>query len=134
MKFSVDGVEYELDEAKLTFGEARKVERVTGTPFAKLRHLKKTGDVGVEYVQAMVWIAMRRKKSDLEFSDLDDMAIGDVEFDNAKPAEEVAPSTDPTQAAAPAAPAGSPTSRRKGRATSGTSRTSSTSGPGSSTS
>ena len=78
LKFSVDGVKHEFDATKLTFGEARAIEKVCGYPFGDFGSHLRDGEMTT--MQAMVWVAMKRQQPDLEFSDLDDVSIGDVEI------------------------------------------------------
>lgn len=77
MKFVANGVKYELDDSKLTFAEARAVEKVTGK---SMGDIGRTGFDSAEILQAMIWVAMKREDPTLKHSDLDDMAIGDIEM------------------------------------------------------
>lgn len=77
MKFTVDGAEHEFDEERLTFGEARAIEKVTGYPFGGLDQHE--GEMVV--VQAMIWVALKRDEPTLKFSDLDDRSMGDFAFE-----------------------------------------------------
>lgn len=78
ISFTVDSVDYEFDEAKVTFGEARAIEKVTGHTFGKLDNAREAGEIAV--TQAFIWVAMKRKDPTLTFSGLDDLAIGDIVF------------------------------------------------------
>lgn len=95
MKFTIDGTTYEMAQSKITFAEARAVERVTGHTFQAINtdpDLRNSTDV----VQAMIWISMKRANPTLTFSDLDDIEIDGIEWD----AEDDAAATpDPTQEA-----------------------------------
>lgn len=75
MKFIVNGVKYELDQEKVTFGEARAIQKAVGKTMGELRETP--GDITGD--QALIWIAMRREDPTLKFSDLDDMPLGDIE-------------------------------------------------------
>lgn len=88
MRFSVDGTKYEFDEDRLTFGEARAIEKVTGMLFREASEALSRGDVTT--LQAYIWVAMKRQEPTLTFSGIDDLAIGAIEFH-----EEDEPVTDP---------------------------------------
>ena len=71
-RFEVDGTEYELVESP-TFGEARAIEKITGRSFAAM------GDKSaqtIDFLQALIWISMKRVNPDTKFEDLDDLDIG----------------------------------------------------------
>lgn len=98
MKFTLDGESYELDGARLTFGEGRAVEKVTGLP------IKAVGAAAVEgsllATQAFVWVAMKRRQPTLKFSDLDDVVLSDVQFqadEDDDGADDEAVDSDPTR-------------------------------------
>ncbi len=80
MIFTVDGVRHEFDSDKMTFAEGRALERVTGEPFGELGNAAAAGNLSV--IQAFVWVAMKRVEPTLQFSDLDDRAIGDIDFED----------------------------------------------------
>ena len=82
MKFKVKDEQYELDETSLTLGEARAIERVTGESFTKG---KKAGVAGV---QALIWVAMKRKNTRLTFAETDDIAFADLDFTDDEPADD----------------------------------------------
>jgi hypothetical protein len=91
MKFVVNGVKYEFDEDKVTFAEARAVEKVTGRTMAEVM---RSGVEDVTTMQAIIWVAMKRADPTLKFADLDDTPVGDVEFipeDEPAPAAELDP-------------------------------------------
>jgi hypothetical protein len=95
MKFTIEGVVYEMAQSKITFAEARAVERVTGHTFQAINttpDLRNSTDV----VQAMIWISMKRAEPTLTFSDLDDVEIDGIEWDDE--AEDDAPA-DPSETA-----------------------------------
>lgn len=78
MQFKVDGEVFDFDENRLTFAEARALEHRTGVPFSKVGESAQDG--GIDALQALIWIAMKRQQPTLMFSDLDDLAISDIEF------------------------------------------------------
>ena len=86
MKFKVDGVEHEFDEEKLTFGEGRALEKVTGYAFGEIGSHGDRGELTV--VQAFVWVALKRSEPTLAFSDLDDRNIADFDFGGAEDEDE----------------------------------------------
>lgn len=91
--FTVDGTEFEMIDAKMTFAEARAVEKVTGISFQQIttdEHARQSLDV----VQALIWVSMKRQQPDLKFSDLDDLAIDSIEWSADEEAEEEARPTE----------------------------------------
>jgi len=76
MRVTVDGVNHEMNLDKLTFGEGRSIEKVTGQSLKSLG-----GSPDLTMVQALVWVALKRTDTRLAFSDLDDRAIADFELD-----------------------------------------------------
>lgn len=89
-KFTVDDVEYEFVQSP-TFGEARAIEKVAGVAFAAMGDPSKQS---VDFMQALVWISMRRVDPDITFDDLDDIdmgVLGSIQEATAAPA-------DPTEA------------------------------------
>lgn len=106
MRFTIDGTTYEMAQAKITFAEARAIEKVTGHTFQAINtnpELRNSTDV----VQAMIWISMKRANPTLTFSDLDDVEIDGIEW-----AEDDAPEpsdpTEPASSSPDAAETGSP--------------------------
>lgn len=93
MKFEVNGTEYEFVQSP-TFGEARAIEKVTGQPFASFGDQKSPT---VDFMQALVWISMKRVDPEVTFDDLDDLDMGLL----ASLQEEAAPEV-PTEADAEA--------------------------------
>jgi hypothetical protein len=94
MKFTIDGTTYEMAQSKITFAEARAVEKVTGHTFQAINtdlNLRNSTDV----VQAMIWISMKRSNPTLTFSDLDDIEIDGIEWEDDS---EDAAEADPTEA------------------------------------
>lgn len=97
MKFSHgDGHQFEFDENRLTFAEARAVERVTGVTMAEAMDAASKGSALA--LQAYMWIAMKRADPPLKFSDLDDMSLGDFTFTTDEP-EQAESAPDPTPVA-----------------------------------
>lgn len=93
MKFTIDGTVYEMAQSKVTFAEARAVEKVTGHTFNEINTSKEVQG-STDVIQAMIWVSMKRSNPTLLFSDLDDVAIDEIEWE-ADP-EETEP--DPTEA------------------------------------
>lgn len=96
-QFKIEDETYEMVQDKLTFGEARAVEKVTGHTFAEIgvsKSLQSSNDV----IQAMVWISMKRVNPTLTFTDLDDMAIDSIEWISDEEINEVR-GEDPTRSA-----------------------------------
>lgn len=83
-----------LDESKLTFAEARAVEKVSGRSFSELADPAVSGSMGV--MQALLWVSMKRAEPTLKFADLDDMPIADFEWDDDEEAGDPGESPDPT--------------------------------------
>ncbi len=77
LTFTVEGKPHELDIDRLTFGEGRAIEKVTGVPYGTL--VNGLGDGSVEALQAFVWVAMKRTTPEVKHSQLDDLAIMDVQ-------------------------------------------------------
>jgi hypothetical protein len=96
VKFSVNGVHYEFDDERITFAEAKAIQKVTGKSMGEIR--KDPEEISA--FQAMIWVAMKRSDLTLRFVDLDDMSIGDIVFDDDEVAEEPAEGPDPTVPAA----------------------------------
>ena len=92
MKFKVNGNEYEFDEESVTFGEARMLERVTGMTMSELGDKGEGGSV--EAMQAFIWLAVRREDPIVQFSDLDEWSIADLEIDDEDEADENAEGSD----------------------------------------
>lgn len=73
---TAQGEKHSIDLDRVTFAEARAIERVTGKDFGEVAKAK-----SVVGVQALVWVTVKRRRPELKFSDLDDWAIADVELD-----------------------------------------------------
>lgn len=94
MKFTIDGTVYEMAQSKVTFAEARAVEKVTGYTFKEISTnpaIQNATDV----IQAMIWISMKRSNPTLLFSDIDNVAIDDIEWESDPEADEG--TEDPTE-------------------------------------
>jgi|SRR5882672_1625146 len=77
--FNGDTETYDLVIAGMTFGEARAVEKVCGVTFAEImekRELRSRIDV----LQALIWVSMKRSHPTLTFSDIDEIAIDEIEW------------------------------------------------------
>ena len=93
MRFVANGVKYEFDDERLTFAEAKAIQKAVGKSMGEIR--KDPEDITA--MQAMVWVAMKRQDPTLTFFDLDDMAIGDIEFiPDDEPADQSEGEPDPT--------------------------------------
>lgn len=73
-------IDTQMDVSKLTFAEARAIEKVTGQRFSEMQS---DGELfaSMDMLQAMVWVTIKRAKPGFKFSDLDDVPMGDIEFD-----------------------------------------------------
>lgn len=96
-EFTVKGEVFEMvDASRLTFGEAAAVERVTGHTLQQIQNDDSlSGSVVV--VQALLWVSMKRKQHDLQFKDLNDLSMGDIEWPEADESEAEV-EADPTDA------------------------------------
>ena len=80
--FTVDGEHFTmLEPDRMTFAEARAVEKVTGLSFTQIGG----DDVSITTTQALLWVSMKRARPELKFADLDDVAPGSIEWDEAEP-------------------------------------------------
>lgn len=95
MKFTIDGTAYEMVRSKVTFAEARAIEKVTGHTFQAISSDPEIAN-STDVVQAMIWVSMKRVEPTLTFSDLDDIAIDGIEWETDE--GEAAPA-DPTETA-----------------------------------
>lgn len=86
LTFTVDGTKHEFDDDKMTFAEGKAMEKAIGVPFKELGKRAKSGYL--DAVQAFVFVAMKRSEPTLRFSDLDDRAIADFEFEGGVPDRE----------------------------------------------
>lgn len=84
MKFIANGVKYEFDDEKMTFAEARAIQKAVGKSMGEIQ--KDPEDITA--TQASIWIAMKRQDPALKFTDLDDMAVGDIEWLKDEPLDE----------------------------------------------
>ena len=91
-KYTVAGEVFELLSAEdLLFAEARAIQKVTGVSLGAL--LESDGDV--DALQGLLWVSMKRTRPDMKFSDLDEVPIGSIDYDDDGPEPEAAP--DPTE-------------------------------------
>jgi hypothetical protein len=103
VKIHIQGEAFEVDPGKLTFGEAKRIEAVTGQTFSQWGDLLQNGSITA--LQALVWTLMRRTRPEVRFDDVDDIEFGQVsveadeEPEAKKPAGRAARSrqVDPTQ-------------------------------------
>lgn len=79
---TADGAKHSLDVERMTFAEARAVERVSGMSIAEV-----AGGGSLTAVQALLWVTLKRSEPELRFADLDDRPIGDFTFDVTRDAE-----------------------------------------------
>lgn len=75
-KFSISGVDYELDTNSMLMSECVDIEKVTGTTYTKWEAA--IGEGSMTALKAGLWIAVRRKQPDLKFSEFD-FSWGDFE-------------------------------------------------------
>lgn len=90
IRLSYKGVRHEVDLTKLTFGEGRALEKVTGKSITDLAKPDLTT------MQAIVWVALRRADPSLQFSDLDNMAMSDLDLEQVEDEEDPENPTPPT--------------------------------------
>ena len=69
IKFSVDDDVYELDMQRILNTEAIAVQKVTGMTYDEWLNACDEGDPGA--ITALVWIAMKRKRPELRYSDVE---------------------------------------------------------------
>ena len=91
-KFSVEGQNYELVDSKFSFKEASDLERVTGFTINQIGS-DPSVQGSITVLQAMVWVSMKRVRPELKFSDLDSLAIDEIEWEEEPETSE----PDPTQ-------------------------------------
>lgn len=77
MTFMVNGEPYELDVERLTFAEARAFESHSGISFIESMENPQMR-ASIDALQALVWIAVKRKEPTTKFSDLDDVEISSI--------------------------------------------------------
>lgn len=93
--FILAGEKFELVQSKLTFAEARAVEKFTGHTFAEIMESERLAK-STAVTQALIWVSMKRVRPEVKFSDLDDMPIDDLDWPEEEP-EEASESPDPTE-------------------------------------
>lgn len=69
--FEVDGVEYTLVDSP-TFGEAKAIEKASGCVLSAMNEKNQP----IAYIQALVWVSMKRVNPEVKFEDLDDLDMG----------------------------------------------------------
>ena len=94
IRVTVDGKSHEADLNRLTFAEARAIEKKAGESMAEIMKTK-----SMTSVQAIVWVVVKRSEPTLKFEDLDDREILDFDLELIEGDE---PTTDPTVAGTPA--------------------------------
>lgn len=77
MNIIVRGTKYEWDQARVTFAEARAIQKVTGKTLGEVGAAAEAGDA--EAMQAILWTAMKRQETTLRYGDLDDLELGEFE-------------------------------------------------------
>lgn len=97
IRVTVDGESYEADVNRLTFAEARAVEKKAGESMADIMRTK-----SIASVQALIWVVVKRGDATLKFEDLDDREIADFDIEEIKDDEEGEATADPTEAGTPA--------------------------------
>ena len=86
MKFTANGETVEFDESRMLFAEARAIESVTGMTVKAM--FEALTDGSATALQALVWVAFKRKNPALKFSDLDTWDINDLGVGDEVPDEE----------------------------------------------
>lgn len=94
-EFKIDGETYSMIESKFTFAEGKALERVTGHTF---QAIFRDPDVreSLDVLQALMWVSMKRVKPELKFSDLEDLAIDDIEWVEDEPEADPQPPVEET--------------------------------------
>lgn len=81
LRFSIEGRgQYQLDTNRLTFAEGKAIERATGKTFKEVGEFAKRGSL--EAIQAFVFVAMKRTEPTTRFTDLDEVDLGDLKFED----------------------------------------------------
>lgn len=96
LRITVDDTPYEIDVNRLTLGEGRAIEKVSGETFAAMAKTLNEGNASLTTFQAIVWVAMKRATPTLKFSDLDDRELLDIDVQQVDDGEGDA--ADPTEA------------------------------------
>lgn len=76
MTVSVDGKSYEADLNRLTFAEARAIEKKAEASMADIMQTK-----SMAAVQALVWVVVKRGEPTLKFEDLDAREVSEFDLD-----------------------------------------------------
>lgn len=76
--FTFGGERFELLE-RFTFAEGRALEKVTGYSGEQI-----VTDPAVrgrfDVMQALIWVSIKRRRPEFKFSDLDDVAVEDIDW------------------------------------------------------
>lgn len=91
ISFTLNGEQFSVDLGKLTFAEGRAIESRTGDSLTDSMNKK-----DLTFIQAVVWVSMKRSKPGTLFSDLDNVPIADVEFENPEDKENEPVPSQPT--------------------------------------
>ena len=78
-KFKVNGTTYEMVQDKVTFAEAKAIEKVTGHSFQEILNDAKVQGA-TDVTQAFFWVSMKRVDPTLTFGALDDIALDEIEW------------------------------------------------------
>jgi len=97
VRVTVDGKSYEADINRLTFAEAKAVERKSGESIAEIMRTK-----SMAAVQALIWVIVKRGEPTFKYEDLDDREVADFDIEEVPVDAEVATEADPTEAGTPA--------------------------------
>lgn len=77
MQIIIKGESFEFDPNKLTFNEAKSIEKATGLKFGKFGEDLAEGSTSA--IQAYAWVLLRRNNPELRFDDLGDFELGSLE-------------------------------------------------------
>ena len=95
--FTIGGETFDLVDSKLTFAEARAIEKYTGHTFQELTANEAIRGSAAS-TQALIWVSMKRRRPEMKFSDLDDVAIDEIEWStDEEPEPDPTPGEDSTQ-------------------------------------
>lgn len=78
MRIAIEGEEFDVDPGRIKFGEAKRIEQVTGMTFGEWGKALQAGSVTA--LQALVWVLKRRTHPDVRIDDIDDLEFGQVEL------------------------------------------------------
>ena len=97
-QFIVDGQTYQMVESKFTFAEGKAIERQTGHTFQRIFRDEELRE-SLEVLQALLWVSMKRVNPELKFSDLENVAIDEIDW--VADEEPVADPQEPSEAGEP---------------------------------